>query len=443
MAITYMSDVPNSSVRSFLRLIFRWKGSVWKMVWRELLVWLVIYGVLNLVYRFVLTSDQQMYLAPLFDRVSLFRTFENLCQSIFISQDFFPLTFLLGFFVTKTIDRCFSLAVAGYIAGNDFQSRVARRTIVRYMSLAQTLVYRDISPIVRQRFPTLEAVKFAGFCNKNELKAFESVSCSGRKYWVPIKWALVVVTEARNDGLIKNDFAVQDINRRILKFRHNLFRLAMYDWAPIPLLYTQVVMFGVRLYFFLNLLARQSLATDRFQEARSPLTFYIPAFSILEFVFHMGWLKVAESLLNPFGGDDEDFAVNMLIDRNLKVGMEIVDDSFEANPPLEKDIFWAERVPEHLYTAQTARTPVNPQFGSAVTQVPPRDCVEMVARVDPLDRADRNEDESVPIVVRRDSDLSEEGLFSGFTQMLRHRHPPSRSVPSSPPTSTIRRIEGV
>ena len=46
---------------------------------------------------------------------------------------------------------------------------------------------------------------------------------------------------------------------------------------------------------------------------------YIPFFTIIEFLCIFGWIKVAETLLNPFGDDDEDFDCNYLIDRNLQV----------------------------------------------------------------------------------------------------------------------------
>ena len=64
--------------------------------------------------------------------------------------------------------------------------------------------------------------------------------------------------------------------------------------------------------------------------------FYVPVFTILQYLFYMGWLKVwlglnlicqetsfkvAETLLNPFGEDDDNFNTYYLIDRNLQVNL--------------------------------------------------------------------------------------------------------------------------
>ena len=47
--------------------------------------------------------------------------------------------------------------------------------------------------------------------------------------------------------------------------------------------------------------------------------FYVPFFTLAEMLCYLGWIGVAETLLNPFGDDDEDFHINYLIDRNLQV----------------------------------------------------------------------------------------------------------------------------
>lgn len=53
------------------------------------------------------------------------------------------------------------------------------------------------------------------------------------------------------------------------------------------------------------------------------LDIVFPIFTYLQFFFYMGWLKVAESLVNPFGEDDDDFEMNWLIDRNVQVKIKI------------------------------------------------------------------------------------------------------------------------
>ena len=68
---------------------------------------------------------------------------------------------------------------------------------------------------------------------------------------------------------------------------------------------------------------------------------YFPFFTILEFLCFVGWIKVADELLNPFGDDDEDFQINYVIDRNLQVSYLIVDEAMTElemlnDPFLEK-----------------------------------------------------------------------------------------------------------
>ena len=46
----------------------------------------------------------------------------------------------------------------------------------------------------------------------------------------------------------------------------------------------------------------------------------------------MGWLKVAEQLINPFGNDEDDFDMNLIVDRNLEVSFLAIDNLFSVLP---------------------------------------------------------------------------------------------------------------
>ncbi|KAK6015294.1 hypothetical protein OSTOST_19283, partial [Ostertagia ostertagi] len=120
-----------------------------------------------------------------------------------------------------------------------------------------------------------------------------------------------------------------------------------------------VVFLAVRSYFVLCLVARQSVLIDGEPPKDSSFVFpIIPLImTALQFVFYVGWMKVAESLMNPLGEDDDDFECNYLLDRNLSV-----------------------KTIEPLYSADTAIKPIYPQL--APTSKPREDEVIMMPRVD-------------------------------------------------------------
>lgn len=184
------------------------------------------------------------------------------------------------------------------------------------------------------------------------------------------------MTRARREGRIRDDYASKTIIDELNKFRGQCGMLLNYDSISVPLVYTQVVTLAVYSYFITSVIARQWLEVhpdaDTTVRHRSKIDLYFPFFLTLQFFFYMGWLKVAESLINPFGEDDDDFEVNWIVDRNVQVSYLIVDEMHHEHPELIKDQYWDEVLPAELpYTvASEPFREEHPQASTANMDIP-------------------------------------------------------------------------
>lgn len=365
MTISYTLDVSRkTNWGSFLSVLSRWRGSVWKAVLSELALWTVLYLLISLLYRHVLSvADQE--------------TFEHLAHYLNTGLDStIPLTFMLGFFVTQVVSRWSSIlnglgwidnsamAFANYIRGTDQETRMLRRNLVRYMVLNQALVLRDISMQVRKRFPTLDTLVAAGLISKYELEAIDQIQDHYSRYWTPIHWCYSLLYESRLHGKIASDFLLDKITQEIQHFRHGLASLLKYDWVPIPLLYPQLVFLSVRIYFVMCLIGRQFIIRAG-AEHKSDIDLILPIGTMIQFFVYVGWMKVAEALLNPLGEDDDDLECNYVIDKNLITGLSLVDLGSKRPPEQSKDVFWDNDHIAPLYSLDAAKRTVHPLIGSA------------------------------------------------------------------------------
>lgn len=263
-----------------------------------------------------------------------------------------PLSFVLGFYVSNVMARWWTqfhsipwpTGIAVYVSstvhGYDEVGRAMRRTIMRYVCLSMTMVFRVLSPNVQQRYPKMSDLIDAGLILENELKIIESLETKYpglSKNFLPIVWAASIVTNARAQGRIYDDFAVKTLIKELNSFRGKCGALMAYHAISIPLVYTQVVTIATYSYFLTMVMAQQVLDEGRKQSQEA---FVFPFIMIMLFVFNMGWLKVAESLVNPFGEDDDDFDLCSMIDKNMTTAYLIVDDMHNEHPEIVKDHYW-------------------------------------------------------------------------------------------------------
>ncbi|XP_051689174.1 bestrophin-1 isoform X3 [Oryctolagus cuniculus] len=397
MTVTYSNRVANARLGSFSRLLLCWRGSIYKLLYGEFLIFVLCYYIVRLIYRVVLKENQQLF----FEKLTLY------CDSYI---QLIPISFVLGFYVTLVVtrwwnqyenlpwpDRLMSL-VSSCVEGRDEQGRLLRRTLIRYANLGILLILRSVSRAVYKRFPTSQHLVQAGFMTPAEHKHLEKLTLPHNMFWVPWVWFANLAFKIWVEGRIRDPVLLQGLLNEMGTLRTQCGHLYAYDWISIPLVYTQVVTVAVYSFFLACLLGRQFLNPIKGYPGHE-LDFIVPVFTFLQFFFYVGWLKagsaswehgagrsegaagledvylrvcrasripqVAEQLINPFGEDDDDFEVNWIIDRNLQVSLLSVDNMHQDLPPLEQDIYWNDPEPQPPYTVAASQTRRASYMGSA------------------------------------------------------------------------------
>lgn len=359
MTIQYAQKVACvSKIGSFRKVMSIYRGSVYKLTRFDLIIYLFLYAFIAIMYRFMLPLNARPY----------FESFVMYCK---INYGMIPLTFVLAFYMNTVVQRWWetwksipwpdSLALKLNILfpnhpGREDECMKIKLTIMRYVNLSITETFRMISSPVKKRFPTYQHLVDAGLMTHSEMNvveiAHEKSQFMNTFYWLPLNWAGHLLMKVEQEKMICRRY-VADILGEINTIRGRNGDLLSYDWINVPIIYTQLVTIAVYSYFATSLFGRQTLDIS---EGRTILGYkniggifnIVPLYLMLEFLFYVGWLKVAEVLINPYGEDDDDFETNYMIDRNLQICYLYFDGVVQHLPEVEKDPYWNAGIPKEM-----------------------------------------------------------------------------------------------
>ncbi|KAK6019581.1 hypothetical protein OSTOST_14776, partial [Ostertagia ostertagi] len=178
---------------NFVRLLLRWKGSIWRSVWMELVAFLLLFYAVRLFYNYAIPAIDPN------EELDLKKKFNMLCKEFNEYTRHIPLTFLLGFYVSSIVSRirltnyvsdlfrwwsqfeCLSwpedlLSIVCLILPNNTEdSRKKRHQIARYVNLVAAIAWRDVSDKIRLRFPTIHNLVDAGLMTESEFIRLEKL----------------------------------------------------------------------------------------------------------------------------------------------------------------------------------------------------------------------------------------------------------------------------
>ncbi|XP_021107492.1 LOW QUALITY PROTEIN: bestrophin-1 [Heterocephalus glaber] len=440
MTITYTNQVANVRLGSFCRLLLCWQGSIYKLLYGEFLIFQLCYYVIRYIYRRALSERHQ----EVFEKLSMY------CDSYI---QLIPVSFVLGerpscparvavgvgprgmggrsraararspgFYVTLVLTRWWNQyenlpwpdrlmnQVSAFVEGRDELGRLLRRTFMRYSILDYVIILRSVSAAIYKRFPSLQHLLQAGFMSPAEYKRLEQLSLPHNMFWVPWVWFANLAMQAWHRGRIRDSVLLQSLLNEMNILSTQCGLLYGSDWINIPLVYTQVVTMAVYSFFLACLLGRQFLIPAKAYPGHE-MDLVVPIFTFLQFFFYMGWLKVAEQLINPFGEDDDDFEINWILDRNLQVSLLSVDEMHQDLPPLEWDMYWNEMEPQPPMAAAKQSHCCTSFLGSTFNTSLQQEDMEF----QPIEEEDETHQEVI-------------GRFLG--QQLHQHHPSRKLLPS-------------
>ena len=334
MTVPYQSQLPPrfSACGWFRKVVFRWRGGVYKLVVGELFAWWCLWYAAKYVVIVNTAGVDSMPNAYWNKTIVFWRTYQASIRTVmsFMLVYYYQTIYARAkdiFFALPFPDSTF-LTLNTHVGGNDARGRLLRATCFRYVLASTFVCYHGVSANMQRTYPD----PYASLVRLGVLTGAEAASLRARHdaaypylgelVFLPVAWAQQAVRDAYDSGDVyprdraspsmwTYTGAVRDAMQALTGYRASCAAVLFQVYLPFPLLLSQLVTLCVYFYFFVALVAQQSISGEPY--------FYFPLFTTLEFIVYVGALRVGQTYSNPLGRDDDDFELVAFFNRNLRM----------------------------------------------------------------------------------------------------------------------------
>lgn len=313
--------------RSFYGIMFTWDG-IYIHLWKSMLFWLILWGVVEgCIHTIDVPNIEEN------GRWEANHWLIRLCD-FFEESKLRMITmtvFLTGFYVNVTYNRWWNLytaipwpddiAMALHTIFNKNEETEIKKTLMRYMLLAQALTFMWISPKFLEKYPNLQSLIDVGLLTYEErisLNRCYVKNVNDCTYWTPYLWFQNLIYNQYRKGAFTSEAILHKVLHEAKCFMGGLGSLFVISDVTVPLTYMQAIAWCVwALWGFTIFCAHSYDATNR----NSPKYLPIPLFSFLINFILLGLLKVSLIMMYPLGSHacNESFDLLDYFERNLKV----------------------------------------------------------------------------------------------------------------------------
>ncbi|XP_032779506.2 bestrophin-4 [Daphnia magna] len=346
---------PNARYFDSIKTLFRWKGSIYRLVWRHFLLYYVLYVTLSLIYEFVLNNSGK-------------RHFEAVTRYFSKSASTLNLMIMLGFFTSTTLQRLFTMQTA--VPGTaktistflmSLKTDLPEGSIIvfqyaRWAVLSWILALRSVCKPLRKKYPDMISLQRKGLLRPFERLILERAETDGEltpRPLIVIDWMLLLLKECLTYGRYNNKSSHHKNVEMLLAFKKSCGNMIKFATKNMPHAVIQAVILAVYYFGLVTMMARdlssplpipyQSLQAGKpdaqgesfnedsvdeiltYKDTSRPdqdvivkaIILYVPLMPLMQFFIFFAWLTFGRMAVNPFGEDETDIDIEHLLQSHI------------------------------------------------------------------------------------------------------------------------------